>query len=96
MVCCFVACLVCVGALFINLSGVLMINDVLLSGCVLCCCAFARVGFNVCSLCLMYCVVSSGLFLSVCVCVCLCLFKVHAGFCVLVCLCACLICVLCL
>ena len=41
-----------------------MIHGVLLSGFVLCCCAFARVGFYVCVLCLMYCVVSSDVFLS--------------------------------
>ena len=57
-----VACFVCVGALFMYLCDVLMINDVLSSGFVLCCCAFARVGFNVCSLCLMFCVVSYDLF----------------------------------
>ena len=41
---CFVAGFVCVGVLFICLCDVLMISDVLLSGFVLCCCAFARVG----------------------------------------------------
>ena len=51
------------GVLFIYLCDVFMINGVLLSGFVLCYCVVARVGFNVCVLCLMCCVVSSDVFL---------------------------------
>ena len=42
-----------------------MMHGVLLSGFVLCCCACARVGFYVCGLWLIHCVVSSDVFLSV-------------------------------
>ena len=48
----FVVCsvLVCVGALFISMCDVVMMNGRMLSGVVLCCCVFARVGFTVCVL----------------------------------------------
>ena len=44
------ACVVCVCVLFIYSCDVFMMNGVLLSGFVLCCRVFARVGFDVCGL----------------------------------------------